>query len=527
MILAFLGVNLFLRLLLLPLNSAAYTDGVLQVTQATDPTALWPPLYGWLTACFSWAMPTLYAGRLVSTLAGALGLLPLWILARRAGGRRAAFFAALLYTLAPVSLRWSARMMGDALFATLFWAALERWDAAERFIGQSREENPKGTGHAPHDGRLAIAVLFTAAATLARYQGVLLLPLLGITWLRAAWGFFNCRRNNTYKSYTTYNENDPQSSEPAPPPLPFSFPWKTLAASVTLLAVPVWVQLQGIAHGQQFSERLGTTLSSALQVISLNGEAFFVLTPYFLTYPVALWVVFGLVRGGGRGTRTLLAATLYVGFAVIVLQSAFSSFQERYMLPWYGLLWAWGGIGLALVQDLLQRRARAFSVALGATVLWSAFVALSVLLLQHRAFGDFSAAGQWLRQNAPADAPIYSSEVYNPDLGGRLIATNKIRFFSDRDVKFFPPPSMAGGIPDLPPGSLVCLHSTYPFWTEEMFVRAYVGRRLFEADVEILPLFPDIMEQPGTAQNPTAWFYRYQPQHFWTTIWVVDRKREP
>lgn len=494
LLLFFVAANVLARLATVTLNSGAYTDGVLQVTQASEPTALWPPLYGWLTSCLSWAMPTLFAGRTVSALAGALGVVPLWILARRAGGRRAAFFAALVYTLSPVSLRWSARMMTDSLFATLFWAALERWDAAER--------DPRR-----RDGMLAAAMLWTAAATMARYQGVLLLPLLGFTWLRALIGFFAARKSA------------------GAPVTPLAFPWKTLLASLALLAAPVWVATQGIAHGQQFSERLGPTLASAVLVISLNGEAFLLLTPYFLTYPVALWVVVGMFRGGSASSRTLLAATLYVGLAVVLLQSAFSSFQERYMMPWYGLLWVWGGIGLATAQEWLRRRARLFSAALALTAVWSAGFALAVLVLQHHAFGDIAEAGKWLRSNAPKDARIFSTELYNARLGGTIIATNKIRFFSGREVTFLPPPGAAPT--DLPPGSLVCLHSAYPYWGEEDIVRLYRGKRVFEADTEILPLFPDIMEAPGTAQNPLAWMHRYRRQHFWTSIWLIEGKREP
>jgi hypothetical protein len=108
-----------------------------------------------------------------------------------------------------------------------------------------------------------------------------------------------------------------------------------------------------------------------------------------------------------------------------------------------------------------------------------------------------------------------------------MIATNKMRFFSGRDIQFMPPPAPPDfEAPDLPPGSIVVLHSAYPPWTEPMLVRAYQCWRVAEIpDSLLLPLFPDIMERPGTAQNPTAWIYRYEPQHFWTSIWRIDSKR--
>jgi hypothetical protein len=180
---------------------------------------------------------------------------------------------------------------------------------------------------------------------------------------------------------------------------------------------------------------------------------------------------------------------------------------------------------LATAQESLRRRARVFSAALAVTAVWSAGVALAVLVLQHHAFGDIAEAAKWLRTNAPNDARIFSTELYNARLGGGIIATNKIRFFSDREVTFLPPP--AAMTSDIPPGSFVCLHSAYPYWGEEDIVRLYRGSRVFEADSEILPLFPDIMETPGTAQNPLAWMHRYRPQHFWTSIWLIEGKRNP
>ena len=88
----FFCANLVLRVLLISNNTGTYTDGVLQVTHAEEGIALWPPLYGWITRLFSVWVEPLYAGRLVSALAGAFGLIPLWKLTRRVGGKRAAFY---------------------------------------------------------------------------------------------------------------------------------------------------------------------------------------------------------------------------------------------------------------------------------------------------------------------------------------------------------------------------------------------------------------------------------------------------
>lgn len=521
------GLNLVLRGLLARFNTAEYTDGILQLTQFSEPTSLWPPLYSALAALLGLALGPLDAGRMVSVLAGALGWIPLWMLARRTAGGRAAFYTALLYTLAPVSLRWSARVMSDMLFSACFWAALERWDAAERALRALH--SPAGGQQTPRgpdrrwDGPLAAAILWTAAAMLVRYQGILLVPLLLWTGLRGMW------------------------PSPASGQRCFSIPWRSVGAAISLALAPGWVLWKGMAHGEQFDARLGSSAFEVFRVLSINGEAFLLLTPYFLTYPVAWWVLSGWFRGrggaggagsgpntgggggGGGGRATLGLATLYSGLAVLLLQSAFSSFQERYLMPWLGLLWVWGGIGLAEFQGRMAAagRRRVFSLAAGVTLVWSAFMALGVLALQRDAFGDFAVAGRWLRLNAPAEAPIYSNEIYNANLGGRLIATNKIRFYSGREVRYlFDVQTGAISTGTLPPGALVCVHSAYgPPDLEALLQSAYECRQVFEVRSSLIPLFPDIMERPGTAQNPTAWIFRFERQRFRTAIWRIEGPR--
>jgi len=61
---------------------------------------------------------------------------------------------------------------------------------------------------------------------------------------------------------------------------------------------------------------------------------------------------------------------------------------------------------------------------------------------------------------------------------------------------------------------------------DSLLVRRYQCKRMFETRSRIVPLFPDIMERPGTAQNPTAWHWRYEPQDFYTTIWRIEKHRD-
>ena len=151
-----------IRLVTLPLNAAEYTDGVLQVTQFENPTGIWPPLYTGLVWPLHFVLGHLWAGRLVSAVASVLALVPLYLLARRMFGGRAALFAGLFYLTAPVANRWGIRVMTEATFSVFFFWACERICAAWDETDASSAERAFG-------GAIIAAVL----AALTRYQGLL------------------------------------------------------------------------------------------------------------------------------------------------------------------------------------------------------------------------------------------------------------------------------------------------------------------------------------------------------------------
>jgi 4-amino-4-deoxy-L-arabinose transferase-like glycosyltransferase len=86
----------------------------------------WPPLYPWLVSLAARALagagaaetPALFerAARLVSAAAGTLILVPVWHLARRVAGLRAAWTAALLAAVHPRLLQYSAAALSETTF---------------------------------------------------------------------------------------------------------------------------------------------------------------------------------------------------------------------------------------------------------------------------------------------------------------------------------------------------------------------------------------------------------------------------
>jgi hypothetical protein len=47
-------------------------------------------------------------------------------------------------------------------------------------------------------------------------------------------------------------------------------------------------------------------------------------------------------------------------------------------------------------------------------------------------------------------------------------------------------------------------------------------RPLFAAERRIIPLHDDVMASPMLNQNPMGWVFRYAPQNFRTTIFLVE-----
>jgi 4-amino-4-deoxy-L-arabinose transferase-like glycosyltransferase len=471
-----LAAAFVLRMALLPLNSAEYTDGILQLIQFEQPSGIWPPLYTALCWPLGKAVGPLWAGRLVSAIASTLAIVPICRIAQRLYGDRAALHAGIICMLAPAALRWAPRVMTEATFSLLFWWACERIVAAL--------QEPERAVRC-----LVGACVAGALASLTRYQGLLAAPLVAGAALCVA------RRGGS--------------------------PWKAMPALALFAAPLLWSQLAGNIHGEQFAER---SAMAPFLVLLANAEPFVLLTPYFLTYPVAACAVLGALKAEGRDRLPFAVLVLAVGGALIVVQSLFSSFQERYLLPWYGLLFVYAGAGLAHVMESLRRRGlgRLAPYAALATHGFAAMVAALVLYGSRDVFGDLRRAAE---AAAATGAPrIFTNETYRVR-GDQVIAGDKVRFFAPgREVLLLA--EMRGGRTILKPGDVIVLSGAYG---AEQVLMQLQGRAnlefLAEEKAVVLPVFPDIMARPGTAQNPSAFVFRYEPQPFSSTVWRVVSAR--
>lgn len=506
-------INFVWRLVWLPASQGSYTDGILQIGLFRHGLTFWPPLYTVLALPLAWVPGLGMEGsaRLVSVIAGSLAVVPIDAIGRRLFGQRAALMAMLAYTVSPMPLRWSMQVMTDATFMALWMASLASLAIAAAAIwpGLFDQGDEKGQAEA-HNGYkwLMLASLFGALATLTRYQGIFLLPLVALTAFR--WT---------------------QTSGAPKPPRPL------LLLFVPWLIVPAWLLHAGLGpianHIAQISERTtpestGQTLANYLMLF----EQFLLSSPYFITYGIFGFFLFGLFRTQFATKRLRLAAyaSIYLALAILILQSVFQAFQERYLLPLVPLVCIGAGHGLAVWEKKWKEKPARFwalaGPALGYALVFSALVAL----YQGNPFIDMKRAGRLLRE-APEDATIYATERYNRDIGAA-----KLSYWSDHAITPF-----GKEIPV--PGDYIVLSSFYGRtgagggggWREYQVLKkevetaypypvAELGRFAYVS----LPLFPDIMEETITHTNPLAFIFRYRLQRFESVVYkVVDEDAAP
>jgi hypothetical protein len=495
--------NILFRFLLLRINTGEYTDGVLQIIQFGQRDSFWPPLYTaaiWLLRCVG--MDGIPAGRVLSCMASVVLIWPLWSLANAWAGRRAALFTLVLYTVSPMALRWSLRVMTDMPFLAFFHGACAMW-----LLWKARRDETKSA--APLGGIVVLSV----AATLTRYQGLLALPLVAEgLW----WALRNRARGRGW----------------------------AVAAQALWLSLPAWLMYQRFGHWQQIVERqsnlgVGETVLNYWYVF----EMFLAFAPYFLTLPVFCFFVYGVVRGASRTDDRVSSSRiairpmlLYVSLTVLVVQSAFQSFQSRYLLPLLPLVLTCAGAGMARAEAILTERGkwprRGMLAMVGLTVVWSFGFAMAVAMLQHDAFGDIYRAGAFLKaMRLPTTTHIYTNESYKPQLNGV-----KLAYASGHSAEIIPElrQSAPGGpLPaPMPVGSILALHSAYGGPEKQRYLFGMLAQRYVLTPIPngvfeswLVPLLPDIMEDPGTHQNPLAWMLRYRKQSFRTDLYRVEGYR--
>jgi len=488
----FVVVNLILRLFLLRINEAEYTDGILQLTVFSNKAGLYPPLYGALAR----ALRTIVgseeqAGRVVSAVAASLALIPIYLFTVRLSRPCAARFTALFYTLCPLILRWSIRVMTDSLFLALSAGAL--------FAFQKSYEARRD--HRMADRYLAVASVLAACSALTRYQGAFLALFVFVQFVALA-----------VRSKT--------------------IPWRTLLLSAVWGLLPLWMMTHGFVHQAQFTQRTtGQWISTLLAWLNL-GESFVLIFPYYLGWPIFFFALAGLARvdWGTPERRFFLVTWSAWAFIILVLQSMFGSFQYRYMMPIFPAAIALAGAGASWLEWRLiaRRRGWIFSVLLICSLSYLVLFSSAVLIFQRKSFGDQKAAAEFVRKNIPPASRVLANERYGDFLS---LGCVKLSYWSERPIEpifSYLPQRPGQPLPKIiPPGSHVVLGNVYGGdefvdYLTAILTYYYHMRYVASFDATVYPLMDDVMVNPVFNQNPLAWVMRYTPQLFSTHIYIVD-----
>ena len=304
--------------------------------------------------------------------------------------------------------------------------------------------------------------------------------------------------------------------------------WNMFLPALSLCSWLIVFQLiRNSAHGVQVQQR-----ASWIGYLNI-GESFVYLFPYFVTLPIFCLMIWGwiiVVRRDSMIQKEFAATALYLVFVTIAMQTIFQSFQSRYLLPLIPIVTILAGCALARwrIRTLQEKQPNTLKwMYIIFFLIWlnSAAWSTAVLALQRGMWGDIRRAAEFMKNNQLGTTPhtkVFSNEVYNREMG---IVAAKLPFWSG--IQTVLPLFENYNLPD---DSYVVLHSSYGgmyqyLKLQDDLIRNYKVRKIEEFDDWIVPLFPDVMENPGTHQNPAAWFMRYHEQNFKTSIYFVEHPK--
>jgi len=488
-------VGLASRIFLLNWYGGEYTDGIIQLQLFENENTYFPPLYPLLA---SWAKPIVgdpvLAGRLVSLLALTLVLIPLFHLTRRLFNSRTAVYAGVLYLCAAVPNRWALRVMSDGLFTLFFTLGLMAFifslgEPDSREIPNLPKKMSRQLSLALSRARLRrwlyLLIAMAGLATLTRYQGLALLPLIAVSLYR------------NRKGYTRWELLE------------------TLFAVLPWAAFVYWLQVRGFGHTEQFVGRVHASAWETLLAYWDMTETFLVYFPYALTVPVFALAVAGFFS---RQTSPLLKVArwmlIYLFALWLPVHAAFQSFQYRYFLPVIPLVLVFAGRGAVALEEYFRRRRWKGAESLIILILiQSLLFSVAVIYFQRNAFADLTEVGRLIGGQNLKGGRVLAAEVYNP--GNSNL---KLSFWAQQPIPFCEPIERFA----FQPGDFVVISNVYN--SMDRFYKTLSERYQFEVfyrskDYSLVPLLPDIMvDPPGATSQPLCMAYRFHRQVYYSYV---------
>ncbi len=490
-----------LRVVFLQWNMGEYTDGILQITLFTTASknTFFMPLYTMVATGLDYVLRDMeMSAKLVSMIAGVLGILPIYWLSRRLFNHRAGLYASILFAISPEIWRWQIRVMTDSLFCTLFlWSVYHIYVVMEHSGEDSKADGVHSENIQLH---LGLAWLAGGLATLTRYQGLGLLPLLLVA------GYYGIKN---------IKSKAPDTKSVVILFLVFS------GVFLVWFGVPTWWLMRGVGHVGQYTERMTGDWTTTLGAYLIMAEGFTAFLPYVVTYPVFLFAVYGFFKSYHQGKRfhVFYGIVLYLVLIWLAAHAPFQSFQFRYFIPIIGLLLIPAGYGMTYFES-------GFSTGFwtGLRRRWVCFLAVSFclvfsacsLFLQRGTFGDIKESAIYMREHL-AGKKIWDNEEYREG-----VDNVKVKYWSGLPVNYY-------NMDEVQPGDYVCLHNVQINVNQELsrlsqrFV--IIPENRFVA--QTIPLLPDIMVNPPVTSRPEALHYKYFPQNFVSVIIRVEIRNPP
>lgn len=493
----FIIFNFIFKILFLNSNAAEYTDGIIQLTLFQNTNTLWPPLYTILVKGIDLIFNNeILSGRIVSFLSSIFIFIPLIYLANSLFGKNAAFLSALLYTISPLPLRWGVRLMTDSLFTLLFFTSLSFLVFSFIEIKNNLSTNTKKIALYS-----SLSIIFSVLTTLTHYRGVILFPLNIL--------LFAIYINSSLKQKNPINKSVVITS---------------IISILLWILIPAWLYSKGFGHIKQIFERQSTdSITTFFNYLNIF-ESFILLSPYFFTYTVFILFIFGIFRKAANNAEKhfFLLTFLYITFSILFMQSMVQSFLARYLLPILPLIIIYAGHGFnELIESKNIVRKSTFPLII-IGLIYTFIFSLSVQALQKGAFGDLKESAIYLK-DLNDELPVFSNESYRDNLN-----CMKMKYWSKKDIHFIS--EINNPIYNGKEAYLV-LHSAYGgssnlghFVGEIKKSESSSFQHVIEFRSDLVPLLTDIMEEPGTHQNPLAFVFRYNRQSFKTVIYKITLK---
>lgn len=361
-------LGLLIRLFFYNWHPGPYTDGL--IISFFEPLGggkrmpLYPALVRGLGVMFN---DRLFAGFLISALAGAALPIPVAGLARLIHGPRAAIFAAILIFTSALPFRWSLRVMTDSLFTIIFCTSILA-------IIQAFEK--------PTANRLAGACTLVCLSFLTRPEGILLVPPLIILLA------YIIKRIRWVKLL----------------PIWWSvIPWAGLLYWLLVRPTPGYkVNILSIFTKISFS-----------RFFEIVGN-YFIVSLHVLTLPIVLLLVYGLYcsfrdwRAKPSTTKIWLVFLIYVlgGNALVLFIHPY--YSSRHLIHLVPLVIVAAASGCAW---LFEVRSRKIAVAFAAAAcIWSVILTGLTLNYSRDAWGSFYRTADFIAKNKPGER-IFASRL--------------------------------------------------------------------------------------------------------------------